>query len=161
MARKRKATSGTERTRVSPQLVSSNYLGQSTVTTKELQDLADLQWLSLDQAEKPGPEETSPRTREGYVTIFLRFFDGGLHFPCVPFVGEVLKRFEVEIQQLMVNALVRLAIFEWAFWMEGVEPVAAAFAATHKAHARKQDNPLGKQYLSVYGAISFRPRVET
>ena len=54
-----------------------------------------------------------------------------------------------------------LAIFEWVFRMEGVGPDVVAFAATHKAHARRQDSPLGKQYVFVYGTISFRPRVET
>ena len=77
------------------------------------------------------------------------------------FVGEVLDYYKVEIQQLTVNAIMRLAIFEWAFRMEGVVPDAAPFAATHKACARKQDSPLGKEYVSMYGTISFIPRVET
>ena len=68
------------------------------MTANELKELVELGWLSLDRAERPGPEETSPRTREGYVIVFLCFFDGGLRFPCVPFVGDVLKHFEVEIQ---------------------------------------------------------------
>ena len=90
MVRKRKVASGTERSRVSPHLKSINYLGKSTVTAKELQDLADVGWLTLDRAERPGPDETTPHTREGYVIVFQRFFDGGLHFSCVPFIGEVL-----------------------------------------------------------------------
>ena len=131
MAPRRKANPGTERTRVSPNLILISYLGRSSITAKELKDLADLHWLNPDRVETPGPEETSPWTREGYIIVFLRFFDGGLRLPCVSFVGEVLDYYKVEIQQLTVNAIMRLAIFEWAFQMEGVVPDAAAFAATH------------------------------
>ena len=161
MAPRRKANPGTERIRVSPNLISSSYLGRTSITAKELKDLAKLHWLSPDRVEVPRKEETSPRTRDGYIAVFLRFFDGGLRLPCVPFVGEVLDYYKVEIQQLTVNALMRLAIFEWAFRMEGVVPDAAAFVATHKAWARKQDCALGKEYVSMYETISVDPRVET
>ena len=147
--------------RVSPSMISSNFLGKSTFSEKDLEELKNLRWVVPENVEIPGPGETVPRTREGYVTVFFRFFEGGLRFPCVPFVGEVLKFYEVEIQQLTVNAFVRLDIFEWAFRMEGVEPDAAAFAATHKAHARTQTSPLGKDYVSAYGTINFKPRDET
>ena len=60
--------------------------------------MTELGWVTPDLVEIPGPEETTPRTREGYVTVFLRFFEGGLRFPCVPFIGEVLQHFEVEPQ---------------------------------------------------------------
>ena len=102
-----------------------------------------------------------PSNPGGYITVFLRFFDGGLRLPCIPFVGEVLEYYKVEIQQLTVNAIMRLTIFNWAFRMEGVVPDAASFVATHRAWARKQDRALGKDHVSMYGTINFIPRVET
>ena len=67
---------------MSPNLISSSYLGRSSITAKELKDLAELHWLRPDRVEVLGKEEMSPRTREGYITVFLRFFDGGLRLPC-------------------------------------------------------------------------------
>ena len=114
MARRRRGPAPWERTRVSPQLPCSNYLGPSTITEEDITELTELGWANPNRIEIPEPDETTPRTREGYVPVFLRFFAGGLRFPCVPFIGEVLKHFEVELQQITVNALVRLAIFAWA-----------------------------------------------
>ena len=68
MAPRRKANPGTERIRVSPNLISSSYLGRSSITAKELKDLAELHWLRPDRVEVLGKEEMSPRTREGYMS---------------------------------------------------------------------------------------------
>ena len=78
-------------------MLSSNYLGKSTITSKDLKELADLHCVNPKRVVKLGPDEMVLKTREGYVTVFFQFFEGDLRFPWIPFIGDVLKYFEVEI----------------------------------------------------------------
>ena len=59
---------------------------------------------------------------QGHKTmVFEAFFYAGLGFPTVPLLERVLCHFYVELLQLSANAIVRLAIFEWAMRAEGCE----------------------------------------
>lgn len=99
--------------------------------------------------EAPGRGEVLPGRHPGDVLVFRKFFEVGLWFLCSPFICDVLEIYGLEIQQLSINSIVRLAIFEWALWMEGNKPHAAAFAATHRAHMRPQPTPQGTEYVSA------------
>ncbi|GJN13825.1 hypothetical protein PR202_gb00572 [Eleusine coracana subsp. coracana] len=84
----------------------------------------------------------------------------GLWFPCSRFVGDVLALFGLEIQQVLPNTITRLACLEWTFRMEGCEPHAKAFAATHLAFQREHSCPGDPSMVSNYLTITLRPRRE-
>jgi hypothetical protein len=51
---------------------------------------------------------------EGELVVFEAFFVAGLRLPAHRFVAEVLRRFEVQVHQLMPNTVVALAKYVWA-----------------------------------------------
>ena len=52
---------------------------------------------------RAGGASITPDPREDEVVIFEHFFHGGLRFPLNPFVGEVLRKFDVYLHQLTPN----------------------------------------------------------
>jgi hypothetical protein len=63
-------------------------------------------------ARVPGTEKVPEP--EGELVVFEAFFAAGLHLPAHQFVGEVLRRFNVQIHQLSPNAVVALSKYVWA-----------------------------------------------
>jgi hypothetical protein len=59
----------------------------------------------------PGAKEI-PEPK-GKLIVFEAFFAAGLHLPAHRFVVEVLRRFEVQVHQLMPNIVVALAKYVW------------------------------------------------
>jgi hypothetical protein len=59
-----------------------------------------------------GAEEVSEP--EGDLVVFEAFFAAGLRLPAHQFVGEVLRRFDIQVHQLTPNAVVALAKYVWA-----------------------------------------------
>jgi hypothetical protein len=51
---------------------------------------------------------------EGELIVFEAFFAAGLHLPTNWFVVEVLRKFEVQVHQLTLNAVVALVKYVWA-----------------------------------------------
>jgi hypothetical protein len=49
-------------------------------------------------------------------------------------IADVLENFEIYLQQLTPNAIVRLSVFIWALRSQGVEPLAEAFCRVHELH---------------------------
>jgi hypothetical protein len=56
-------------------------------------------------------EEVIPEPKDDEVIVFRSFFRTGLRFPLYDMIGEVLKRFEIYLHQLMSNAIVRLNVY--------------------------------------------------
>jgi hypothetical protein len=56
-------------------------------------------------------EETTPAPKSDDVVVFKSFFRAGLRFPLNEMIGEVLKKFEIYLHQLTLNAIVRLSGF--------------------------------------------------
>jgi hypothetical protein len=59
-------------------------------------------------------EDTTPAPKDDEVVVFESFFRAGLRFPLNEMIGEVLKNFEIYLNQLTPNAIVRLSVFIWA-----------------------------------------------
>jgi hypothetical protein len=55
--------------------------------------------------------ETIPEPKEDEVVVFKSFFRAGLWFPLYEMIGEVLKKFEIYLHQLTLNAIVRLSVY--------------------------------------------------
>ena len=74
----------------------------------------------------------SPSQKE--LVVFEAFFAVGLRLPAHRFVGEVLRRFNVQIHQLTPNAVVALSKYVWAMTSYGEQPSVEVFAKYYCLH---------------------------
>ena len=83
----------------------------------------------------------------------------GLLFPLNDMIGEVLKNFEIYLHQLTPNAIVRLSVFIWALWSQGINANAEAFCRVHELHyqTKARANGLHKNF----GYYNFAYRKDT
>jgi hypothetical protein len=110
--------------------------GKSTVSEADMPMMMKLGYFG--EAEKKlirfGGEETTPTPENDEVVVFRSFFRAGLRFPLNEMIGEVLENFEIYLDQLTPNAIVRLSVFIWALRSQGIEPNAEAFCRVHELH---------------------------
>jgi hypothetical protein len=81
--------------------------GVSRMSSVHVQDMQQLGYFGGGVARVPGMEEVPEP--EGELVVFEAFFAAGLRLPAHRFVGEVLRRFNVQIHQLTPNAVVALS----------------------------------------------------
>jgi hypothetical protein len=81
--------------------------GVSRMSSVRVQDMQRLGYFGGGVARVPGTEEVPEL--EGELVVFEAFFAAGLRLPAHRFVGEVLRRFNVQIHQLTPNAVVALS----------------------------------------------------
>jgi hypothetical protein len=55
-------------------------------------------------------DEMFPELRDDEVIVFKSFFRARLRFPLYEMIGEVLKEFEIYLDQLTPNVIVRLSV---------------------------------------------------
>jgi hypothetical protein len=93
--------------------------------------------------------------------VFAVFFEAGLRFPCNALLPEILRLFQVELPQLSPSALVRIAIFDWAYRTSGFEPSAELFGAILSATVNSKTviTPVGTK-KTVFGSVNFNVRPE-
>jgi hypothetical protein len=80
--------------------------GVSRMSSVRVQDMQRLGYFGDGVARVPGTEEVPEPEDE--LVVFEVFFAAGLRLPAHRFVGEVLRRFNVQIHQLTPNAVVAL-----------------------------------------------------
>jgi hypothetical protein len=71
------------------------------------------------------------------LVVFEAFFAAGLRLPAHRFVGEVLRRFNVQIHQLTPNVVVALSKYVWATTSYGGQPSVKVFAKYYCLHWQK------------------------
>jgi hypothetical protein len=71
---------------------------------------------------------------EGELVVFEAFFTAGLRLPAHRFIVEVLRKFEIQIHQLVSNAMVVLAKFVWVVTSYGGEPSVEVLAKNYCLH---------------------------
>jgi hypothetical protein len=98
-------------------------------------------------------EETSPTPKDDEVIVFKSLFRAGLWFSLNKMIGEVLKNFEIYLHQLTPNAIVRLSIFIWALWSQGMDPNAEAFCRVHELHYQTKGRADG--FHENFGCYNF------
>jgi hypothetical protein len=79
-------------------------------------------------------EDLVLKPKEDEVIVFRSFLKVGLIFPFHKMIVAVLKRFNIYLHQLTLNAIVRLGIFIWVVRIQGVEPNTKAFCEIHELH---------------------------
>jgi hypothetical protein len=71
-------------------------------------------------------------------------------------IGEVLKRFEIYLHQLIPNAIIRLSIYIWALRSQGKSANAEGFCRVHELHYQMKVRPM--VYTRTSGAIILHTR---
>ena len=86
--------------------------------------------------------------------VFKGFMKAGLRFPWHRMLVEVLKTFEIYLDQLTLEALIKVRVFIWAMRSQGMEPDAKHFCNIHELSY--QTKAIGKeQYQNNFGCYSF------
>jgi hypothetical protein len=110
--------------------------GVSRMSSVRVQDMQRLGYFGSGVARVPGTEEVP--APEGELVVFEAFFAVGLRLPAHRFVGEVLRRFSVQIHQLTPNAVVALSKYVWATTSYGGQPSVEVFAKYYCLHWQKR-----------------------
>jgi hypothetical protein len=110
--------------------------GVSRMSSVRVQDMQQLGYFGGEVARVPGTEEVPEP--EGELVVFEAFFAAGLRLPAHRFVGEVLRRFNVQVHQLTPNAVVALSKYVWAMTSYGGQPSVEVFAKYYCLHWQKR-----------------------
>jgi hypothetical protein len=110
--------------------------GVSRISSVRVQDMQQLGYFGSGVGRVPGAEEVPEP--EGELVMFEAFFTSGLRLPAHQFVAEVLRRFEVQVHQLTLNAVVALAKYVWAATSYGGQPSVEVFAKHYCLHWQKR-----------------------
>jgi hypothetical protein len=110
--------------------------GVSRMSSVCVQDMQQLGYFGGGVARVPGTEEVPEP--EGELVVFESFFAAGLRLPAHRFVGEVLRRFNVQVHQLTSNAVVALSKYVWATTSYGGQPSVEVFVKYYCLHWQKR-----------------------
>jgi hypothetical protein len=127
--------------------------GVSRMSSVRVQDMQRLGYFGGGVARVPGMEEVPEP--EGELVVFEALFAAGLRFPVHRFVGEVLRRFNVQIHQLTPNAMVALSKYVWATTSYGGQPSVEVFAKYYCLHWQKK--MIGDE-VAQFGSCTFTPK---
>jgi hypothetical protein len=127
--------------------------GVSRMSSVRVQDMQQLGYFGGGVARVPGVEEVPEP--EGELVVFEAFFTAGLRLPAHRFVGEVLRRFNVQIHQLTPNAVVALSKYVWATTSYGGQPSVEVFAKYYCLHWQKR--MIGNK-IAQFGSCTFTPK---
>jgi hypothetical protein len=104
-----------------------------------------------------GGDSTAPAPEENEVVVCRSFLKAGLWFPLSKFVVEVLKIFQIFLDQITPEAIIRMGMFVWAIRSQGLEPSAKCFCNMHEL--LYETKATGKeQYNNNFGCYGFIAR---
>jgi hypothetical protein len=129
--------------------------GASQMSSVHMQDMQQLGYFGGGVACVPRAEEVPEP--EGELVVFEAFFAAGLCLPAHRFVGEVLRRFEVQVHQLTPNVVVALAKYVWATTLYGGQPSVEVFAKHYCLHWQKRK--IGNK-IAQFGSCTFTPKTD-
>jgi hypothetical protein len=127
--------------------------GVSRMSLVRVQDMQQLGYFGGGVARVPGVEEVPEP--EGELVVFEAFFSTGLRLPAHRFVGEVMRKFDVQVHQLTPNAVVALAKNVWATTSYGGQPSVEVFAKYYCLHWQKRK--IGNK-IAQFGSCTFTPK---
>jgi hypothetical protein len=149
------SSEGTPSTLVAEELRAGDSVDFSVswMSSVRVQDMQRLGYFGSGVARVPGTEEVPEP--EGELVVFEAFFAAGLRLPAHRFVGEVLRRFNVQIHQLTSNAVVALSKYVWATTSYGGQPSVEVFAKYYCLHWQKR--MIGDE-VAQFGSCTFTPK---
>jgi hypothetical protein len=102
--------SGDEDSEDRPWRPSHTIFGKSTIKQSHIDAMRGRYFHDMSIV-RVGGDSTSPAPEENKVVIYRSFLKAGLRFPLSKFVVEVLKVFQIFLQQLTPEAIIRIRIF--------------------------------------------------
>jgi hypothetical protein len=146
---------------LSPTKPSHIEFGKSTVTAEDLVVMKKLDYFgeNEDKLIRFAGEEVISEPKEDEVVVFKSFFRAELRFPLYDMIGEVLKRFEIYLHQLILNAIIRLSIYIWALRSQGKSDNAEGFCRVHELHYQMKVRADGLH--KNFGCYNFAYRKDT
>jgi hypothetical protein len=127
--------------------------GVSWMFLVRVQDMQQLGYFGGGVARVPVAEEVPEP--EGELVVFEAFFAAGLRLPAHRFVGEVLRKFDVQVHQLTPNAVVALEKYVWATTSYGGQPSVEVFAKYYCLQWQKRR--IGNK-IAQFGSCTFTPK---
>jgi hypothetical protein len=127
--------------------------GVSRMSLVRVQDMQQLGYFGGGVARVPGAEEVPEPEDE--LVVFEAFFAAGLRLPAHRFVGEVLRKFDVQVHQLTPNVVVALAKYVWATTSYGGQPSVEVFVKYYCLHWQKRR--IGNK-IAQFGSCTFTPK---
>ena len=128
--------------------------GTSRIFSGRVLEMQRLGYFGNGVGRAPGAEEV-PEPK-GELIDFEAFLAAGLCLLLHRFVGEVLRRFEVQVHHLTPNAVVALAKYVWAVTSYGGQPPGEVFAKNYCLHWQKRK--IGNK-IAQFGSCTFKLRL--
>jgi hypothetical protein len=93
----------------------SFYFGPSTVTDRWIRAVVDVGYFTHSMGCEPR-EENVLEPWDDEAVVFEEFFMAGLRVPPHPVLADILLKYQIQIHQLMPNAIVQLSKYVWTCW---------------------------------------------
>jgi hypothetical protein len=127
--------------------------GKSTVKQGHIEAMKGKYFHDISVVRARG-ENIVPLPEADEVVVFKSFMKDGLHFPLHKMLVEVLKTFEIYLNQLTLEALIKVGVFIWAMRSQGLELDANCFCNIHELSYHTKE--VGKeQYHNNFGCYNF------
>jgi hypothetical protein len=142
-------------------LVGISYdFGMSTITRTQIGSLESYRRNFPKRYDRPPGGESVPNPRPDEAVVFEDFFTAGLHMPPHPVLVVILRKFRVQLHQLMSNAIVQIEKFIWAVTSCGGCPTADVFTHHYELHYQNKKVRLQGSETTLtaqFSCMSFRP----
>jgi hypothetical protein len=122
-------------------LVRSYEFGASSVTVGHIHQMESLGYFTEGSAREPG-EEIVLEPNSDEAIVFEDFFTAGLRMSPRHVLIKILLKFQVQLHQLTLNAIVPMSKYFWAVLSFGGEPSSDSFAKCHKLHYQPKKVPV-------------------
>jgi hypothetical protein len=123
--------SGNEDVEDRPWRPSHVVFGKSTIRQGQIEVMKGKYFHDVSIV-RAGGESSVPLLEGDEVVVFRSFMKAGLRFPLQKMLVEILKTFEIHLQQLTPKALIKVGLFIWAMRSQGLEPDARCFCNIHE-----------------------------
>jgi hypothetical protein len=128
------------------------------VTRGHILDLENSFCFFLKGFAQPLGVESVPIPKENEAVVFDDFFIAGLRIPPHPVLLDILRKFYVQLHQLIPNAIVQISKFIWTVTSYGGHPNAEVFAHHYELHYQNKKillRGLRLPLLHSFGAYLF------
>jgi hypothetical protein len=88
--------------------------------------------------------------------VFEEYFTAGLWMPPYHVLTKILLKFQVQLHQLTLNAIVQISKYFWAMLSFGGEPSSDGFAKRHELHYQPKKVPVDVfDKYQQFGVVNF------
>jgi hypothetical protein len=136
----------------------SYYFMSSTVTVSRIREMIDHSYFTEGMGHAPR-EETVLEPNASEAVVFDEFFTAGLRMPPHPVLSDILLKFQVQLHQLIPNAIVQLSKYIWAIVSFGGISSADGFVKRYELHYQPKKMAVdGAEVLAQYECINFHAK---